>query len=45
MWKQIWEFFRLVITLTERVAMHDEDIKELRQGLKEVLDEIREINR
>ena len=45
MWKQVWEHFRLVITLTERVAKHDEDVRELRRELKEARDEIREINR
>jgi len=29
MWKQVWEHFRLVITLTERVARHDDDIRDV----------------
>jgi|SRR5689334_22573313 chromosome segregation ATPase len=45
MWKQVWDHFRAVILLTERVEAHDADIKELRQELKEVRDEIREIHR
>lgn len=36
MWKQVWDYFRTVILLTERVERHDTDIKELRQELKEV---------
>src|SRR5438105_4411349 len=45
MLKQLWEYIRTVILLTERVERHDTDIKELRQELKEVQAEIREIRR
>jgi chromosome segregation ATPase len=44
-WKQIIDFGRQLFTLTARVQKHEEDIKDLRQGLKEVRDEIRETNR
>ena len=45
MWKQVWEYFRTVILLTERVERHDSDIKELRQELKDIQAEIRQIHR
>src|SRR5438034_10684924 len=45
MWKQVWDHFRSVVLLTERVEGHDADIKEIRQELKEVRDEIRDIQR
>jgi chromosome segregation ATPase len=45
MWKQVWDHFRAVVLLTERVEGHDAEIKELRQELKELRDEIRDIHR
>jgi septal ring factor EnvC (AmiA/AmiB activator) len=44
-WKQIWEFGRQIFALSSRVLKLEEETGALRQGLKEVRDDIREINR
>jgi hypothetical protein len=37
MWKQLLEFGKQLISLTRKTQQHEDDIKQLQQGLKETV--------